>query len=232
MEALIGAAQKRVRMIARIFAETGVKDMFLGIHSLIRKNVKSTVKARLRNQWVEIDPTNWGARNDMVIEIGVGSAGVDQEIARLRGIGELLERIRQDPQFGQMITPVNVYNLTRRLIEKSGFKAPELFITDPSQIQPQEGVDPAQAEAQAQAQMEAAKLQRDVQLEQIKAQTQIQIAREKMAADAEMEREKLRAKLELEREQLVAEIQLKRELAIISASQPGPNAVQVGGEPG
>lgn len=233
MEAMVAAANKRVRMIARVFAETGVKDMFLGIHNLIRKNVSSTVKARLRNTWVDLDPTNWGVRNDMVIEIGVGSSGVDQEIARLRGVGDFLERIRQDPEYASLVTRENVYNLTRRTIEKSGFKAPELFITDPAQLQPQQpGEDPAQVEAQMQAQLEAAKLQRDMQLEQVRSQTQLQIAREKAQIEAELEREKLFARLELEREQLRAEIALKRELAMISSVAPGPADVRVGGEPG
>lgn len=225
MEALVGAAQKRVRMIARIFAETGVKDAFLGVHALIRKHVSSTVKARLRNTWVDIDPTSWGNRNDMVIEIGVGSSGVNEEIARLNNVAGMMERVRQDPVYGQMVTPENVYNLFRRIIEKSGFKAPEKYITDPSQIAPQQGGDDGSA-------AEAAKLQRDVQIEQIRAETQIQIAREKMAAEAEIERQKYEAKMALEREQLAEELALKRELAFLSARGPGPADVHVGGEPG
>jgi hypothetical protein len=34
---LMSAAQKRVRMIARVFAETGVKDLFLGLHDMLRQ---------------------------------------------------------------------------------------------------------------------------------------------------------------------------------------------------
>lgn len=233
MQALVSAAQKRVRFIARQFAETGVKDAFIGIHTLIRENVTSAEKARLRNKWVEIDPTTWGSRQDMTIEIGLGSSGVDQELQKLRFIGDALTEIRQDPQFASMVTPVNVYNLVSRLIQKSGFKAPELFITDPSQQQQQGGqTDPAQQQAQAEMQMEQQKLAMQVQADQAKAQADITIQREKLAAETELKRYQIDAEIQLKERQLGAELQMKREMAMFSAANPGPSDIHVGGQPG
>ena len=48
--ALMGAAQKRVRLIARIFAETGIKDLFLGVHALVRTHATAAARVRLRGR--------------------------------------------------------------------------------------------------------------------------------------------------------------------------------------
>lgn len=226
MQALVNASNKRVRFIARVFAETGVKDMFLGIHALIRKNVTQAQKARLRNKWVDTDPSKWGNRSDMTIEIGLGSAGKEQELIALQKLGEVMQVLKQDPSTAGMITPQNVYNYAKRFAEKSGFKAPELFFTDPATVQPPEqGPDPAIAQEQA-------KLQMQMQADQAKAQAEMQIAGQKLQAEMDLARYKTDAEIALKREQLGAELQLKRELAMIGANSPSQHDVHMGGVPG
>lgn len=226
MQQLVNASNKRVRFIARVFAETGVKDMFLGIHALIRKNVTQAQKARLRNKWVETDPSAWGNRSDMTIEIGLGSAGKEQELASLEKVGNLMEKLLVNPATAVMVTPQNVYNFAKRFAEKSGFKAPELFFTDPStNPQQPQGPDPAiaQEQAKAQAQMQA---------DQAKAQADVQIAGQRLQAEMELARYKTDAEIALKKEQLGAELQMKRELALIGANAPNQNDVHMGGVPG
>ena len=65
MLALMSAAQRRVRMIARILAETCVKELYLGLHALIREHAEAARVAMLNGAWVTIDPTSWGTRNAM-----------------------------------------------------------------------------------------------------------------------------------------------------------------------
>ena len=61
------AAQARVKLIARIFAETGIRDLFQLVHATIRKHGEEAQVVRLRNNWVNVDPRNWKTRNDMKI---------------------------------------------------------------------------------------------------------------------------------------------------------------------
>lgn len=235
MAALVSASQKRVRMIARIFAETGVKDMMLGIHALVRRNVSSAQKFRFNGKWKDTDPTSWGARNDMAIEIGLGSSGRDAEQQALVLLGEMIEKLitLQAGPNGPYVTPQNLHAYATKFVEKLGFKAPERFISDPAeQPPPQPGVDPAQAEAQAQLQMEQQKLQMQTAADQAKAQSDLQIQREKMAGEMELARYKTDAEISLKERQLTAELALKRELAMIGANSPTQYDVHMGGEPG
>jgi hypothetical protein len=223
--ALMHQAQKRIRLIARIFAETGVKDLFLGVHALLRKHSSQQVMTRLRNKWVPIDPSSWGERDDMTIEIGVGSGGkmqelmqIQQELALVQGVIEA-----QGGLSGPIIKPDNLYNLLKRFFEKGGNKAPEAYLSDPAEQEPQPPPpDPklvevqqkgqlAQAQAEHQAQLDQAKAVSDHQLSQ--AQIDAKHAQEmaRIGADAALKRETTAAELELKRAQLEAELQLKRE---------------------
>jgi hypothetical protein len=64
---MFNAAQAKVKLIARIFAETGIRDLFTLLHGTIRKHGGEPATVRLRNRWVTIDPRDWKERNDMTV---------------------------------------------------------------------------------------------------------------------------------------------------------------------
>ncbi len=135
--ALMSNAQKRVRMIARIFAETGVKALYLGVHALIRTHAERAEVTRLNGQWVAVDPTQWAERSDMTIEIGVGSGGQQQELqagqAALQVITQVIQM--QGGVNGPLVTLQNAYNFLRRFFERGlGIKGVDTILTDPSQM--------------------------------------------------------------------------------------------------
>ena len=138
--ALMNSAQKRVRLIARIFAETGIKDLFLGVHAMLRENATQARQARLSGQWMTVDPTSWAERDDMIIEIGLGASGRDYELAAMGQAAQVMQTIVQEQggAVGPIVYPANVYAAAKRLFGKLGIKTPELFLTDPARA-PQNG---------------------------------------------------------------------------------------------
>lgn len=219
--ALMSAAQRRIRMIARVLAETLLKDLFVGVHGDIREHDTRQQKIRLRNKWVDIDPTSWGNRADMTIEVGVGSGGRDMEIMGIQQIIELQARAIEAQQAGvienPLVTEVEIYNASRRFVERLGMKAPEMFVRDPRQPpdpelpQKQEGPSPEQQAAMAEMQLKQQQAQADLQLDQQKAQAQVQAEREKSTAQIEAMREKAALEIQLAREKAAAEMELARE---------------------
>jgi len=224
--ALMNMAQRRVRMIARIFAETGVKDMFLGVHALIRKHASQKQITRLSGKFVEVDPTQWAERTDMTIEIGVGAGGAQQKFASLTKVIELQGEIAKELPCSGLVTPENAYRAIVDASKASGLKSPEQYFTDPATTPPKPPApNPDMLKVQAQSQADQAKLQQNGQVEQMKD------AREKMALQAAHEREsaKLQAtqqidqgrlsldalKLQQEKELALAKLQQERELAIM-----------------
>ena len=190
MMQMAAMGQKRIRLIARIFAETGIKDMFLGIHALIREHGQKGAKARLRNKWVEVDPTSWGSRNDMSIEIGVGAGGMDYEMQKSERLGNVLERLLAVPGGVAMVTPDKAYNAAADAIRAIGYKDPERYIADPANAPPQQPQPNPEAE---------------------KAQVEMQMRVQEIKMKDTLDRERMQAEFDLRREEMQAEFQLKEE---------------------
>jgi len=207
---IMSAAQQRLELVARTFAETGVKDLFLLVHRLVRMNYTKPDIIRLRNQWVEVDPREWKNRKDLTISVGLGAGNKDQQLMHLTTI---LQMQREAIQIG-ITSPEKIYNALAKLTQNAGFKNPEEFWTNPANnpepTEPQP--DPNQAIIQGQMQIEQMKAQSDMQLQQQKAQAQLQQEQIRSQNDITIEREKIAAQMELER--FKAQLRAETDLAI------------------
>lgn len=177
--ALMSAAQMRIKFIARIIAETGVRDLFQLVHSLSLKHARKEEIVRLRNQWVAVDPRQWKRRADMEVAVGLGGGDKPQQIAALDAV---LMKQTQGLAVG-LTDPSKIYNTLKRQTQLMGYKNPEEFWTDPStqpppQPQPDPEVVKIQAKAQADMQLAQAQGQIDAQLKQVDAQTDLAKSRE------------------------------------------------------
>jgi hypothetical protein len=148
-QALMTNAQKRLRLIARTLAETGIRDLFLLVHSLLRTSgMDQPMAQRLRNKWVQVDPTKWGERKDFTVEIGMGAGGREMNMQLAGMIGGLMDKIVEGQATGAISPPVvtakNVFSFADWLKEQAGVKK-TTFFTDPES---EEGQQLAQAAAQ------------------------------------------------------------------------------------
>lgn len=207
--ALLSAAQKRVRLIARTFAETGLKDLYLGVHALVRQHVTKASRVRLRNGWVDIDPTSWGARSDMSIEIGLGASGKEADLMVLAQEAAIQEKIvaAQGGVNGPVVTWENVFNLGKRTYERLGNKAPEKYLTDPADPKNQKPPeappeDPKVIEAKTKA---------------MEAQAKTQLAQQEAAAKAELAQQQALGEYQLKVQSAQADQALKLRQAELAA---------------
>jgi hypothetical protein len=207
---IMSAAQQRIELVARTFAETGVKDLFLLVHRLVRMNYTKPDIIRLRNRWVEVDPRGWKNRKDLSVSVGLGAGNKDQQLMHLTTI---LQMQKEAIQIG-ITSPDKIYNALAKLTQNAGFKNPEEFWTNPADNpQPQEQQkDPNQTIIEGQMQIEQMKAQADMQLQQQKAQSQLQQEQIRSQNDITIEREKIGAQMELERYK--AQLRAETDLAI------------------
>lgn len=225
MEILQNNSQKRMRLIARTFAETGYKDFLINLHATIRENgasMRDTV--RLRDTWVPIDPSTWRQRDDMVIEIGVGSGGMEHDVMVAGQIGLIQEKLllAQAEPDGPLINKQNLYESATFAISKFGVKTPEKYISDPAKFTapPQAGPppDPALLKVQQDGQLQQQKLQQDgaaktqeLGLKAQKDQHDMQVSAESVALQHQRETQNNNAVLMQKQYQIDMEIQLRRE---------------------
>ena len=195
VNAVMSAAQSRVELIARNFAETGVKDLMITIYELLHKNQDKERVVKLRNEWIPTRPDVWRDKYDCTVSVALGSGNKDQQMMHL---SQMLQFAGEAMKGGLPIVSVqNMYNLGASLVKAMGFQNVNDFLTDPSQTPPQpKEPDPKQMEMQMEAQIKQQELQIKQGELQLKA-AKIQQEYEKLAVDTELKKQEL----QLEREQ-------------------------------
>jgi hypothetical protein len=201
---IMNASQQRIELVARTFAETGVKELFKLVHHLVRTTLTKPDIIRLRNKWVEVDPREWKARKDLSISVGLGAGNKDQQLVHLTSI---LQMQKEAIAVG-LTNPEKIYNALAKLTQNAGFKNPEEFWVNPANTPEQEGQPnkPSEAEimVQGQLQIEQQKAQAQMMQEQERSKNDIIIEREKIIAQAELE--KFKAQLKAETDLAIAQI--------------------------
>lgn len=189
---------ERAEMVARIFAETGVKRLFkLVLGLLVRHQPKARI-IRLRNEWVPMDPSGWSPEMDVTISVGLGVGNKSEQIAQADSVLMTMAELQNTP-YAYLTTAEHVHNAVKRKYTAAGIKDVDNYISDPSQVQPpppQPDAEMAKAQAEMQAkqtemQFKAQEGAMKLQLEQAKASAQIQIERAKAQADAQIQASKL-----------------------------------------
>jgi hypothetical protein len=220
--AMQNAAAGKTELIARIFAETGVRDLFRKILHLLCKYQDKPRVIRLRGKYVSVDPREWSSQYDVTVNVGLGTGNRQEQMAMLSMILQKQEQIIGQYGINNPLVGLGQYRATvGRFIESAGFKDSAEFFREVtpeveaqvSQAASQPKQDPngqmIMAQVQAQIQAAQAKAQSDIQVQQAKAQADIQLAREKAAAEIQLAREKAQAQLELKIAEFQAEAQIK-----------------------
>ncbi len=187
------AAQQRVELIARVFADTGVKKMAYMIYELIAKHQDKEKVIQLRNEWVPIRPEYWRDKMDCTVQVGLGHGNRDQQLMHLTS---MLQFASQAMAGGlSIVNEQNLYNMGAAMIKNMGFKDVSQFLTDPSKIPPK-GPSPQEQMAQAEMQLKQKELEIKSFDAQIKAQ-KVQVD----AAEAQVDAQLKAAELALEAQQ-------------------------------
>jgi hypothetical protein len=191
VQGALSNAQGRVELIARIFAETGVKSMFKAIYNLIQRYEDGKKVMRLNNSYYEVDPSSWIEDLDVTVEVGLGYGDQDVRLNNLSSYAGLIEKIAQ--QTDNIVSPDNIYNLAKEIGTEMGIKDTDQYITPPQPVEPQPSPQEQLAQAQGQAMIMEAETSR-------------------MEAEIKANELQIKAgKLELERLELENNINLKKE---------------------
>jgi len=120
-------ANSKIEMIARVFAETGVKDLALAVHALLIKHQDKAKVVQIRSKWIQVNPQEWKTRTDMTVAVGLGTGSQEEVRANLMQLADIQERAAQ----AGIVGPKQVFNLANRTAQLLGFKQEGEFFMDP-----------------------------------------------------------------------------------------------------
>ena len=241
VDSTVKAAHAHIEMIARIFAETGLKPLYKGILQLVCKFQDREKMARLNNQWVPIDPRHWDSDMDVAVDIPLGGGNDLEKMQFLTTVAQKQEQLLQ--QFGPENPIVNLrqyHSTLSRMVQLAGFMDPSVFFTDPAQYQapPQDPPQPTPEEkyiqiqglkAKADSENDSAKLELerekmirldDREKDRIESQAQLSIMEMEAKYNTTMDGAKVKAIMERDREQMKQNTQLLQAQLAQAQQQP------------
>lgn len=130
ISAILGQSAQRLELVARMFAETGLSELFRFMVSLNQKFIDQQTVIRLTNKELKISPEDLDGSFDLIVNAGISIATKESTIMSTQ---TLLTALMQANAGGYMVsTPENIYNLFKKWIESIGFKNYGDYITDPN----------------------------------------------------------------------------------------------------
>jgi len=191
---LEGAKQQKIELIARIFAATGMKQLFTKMFEIMATSDTKQRQVKLSGEWMEIDPSTFDFEFDVEVEVGLGAGKAAEQVQALNGLMTIQSQMIAQGGMNYLVTPKNIYNAASRMAEAMGYPNPDLFFQDP------EGVEPPQPEPNVDMEklkVEGMKAESDAKLGA--GEMQFKTLREQNIVDHRASELALKEKLDLER---------------------------------
>lgn len=196
-------------MITRTLAETVIKQTFLLVHRTLRHFFPGSIAARKSGVWVESDPSSWGDREHVTINVGMSVGERSRQANALLQVLQMQQSAMQAGLSGVLTGTQQLYNTVTDFCRLAGLDNPSQYWINPASPEAQQAAQMAGMQAQQAAQQQSMMGQSIVQIEAFKAQQQAQEGLRdyefkvgKAVLDSEVEQAKMTGKQdELNRQQ-------------------------------
>jgi len=189
VSATVNAAHQHIEMIARTFAETGLRKLFTGILKLVIENQDKERMIRLRNTFVPIDPRSWDANMDVIVNVGVGDGTLEDKINILNQVAMRQEMILKETGVNNPVVSLPQYtNTLTKLLQLAGIKDSQNYFNElPVDFQLPEPPPPKPTPEEVLAQVQAQAIQADIE----KKAAELDLERQKMIMSDDRERDRI-----------------------------------------
>lgn len=189
VEQLATMSMQRQKIIARNFANGFLKPLFLEIYRLCVENEDQEKIVEIGGSYVTVNPSRWEDQRDVTVELALGYGEQEREAQKYMGMHQVFS---QDPNLSRMYTAQNQYALMRDVMNMTGIKNTDDYLTPPDQLPEEEPDEMAMMQMQmAQKQLELQ--ERQTQLAEMRAEVQTTIDQMKL----ELEKAKVQNDLAL-----------------------------------
>ena len=123
------ASQQRLDLIARVFADGGVKQIFMKTVKLLGKYQDDSKTIRVMGKSIDIDPAQWSSNLNCRIDVGIGSGDRQEKIANLSNVLNYQMMFMQNGLV--LADQAKVYKTLEKLVTETGLKDAALYFNNP-----------------------------------------------------------------------------------------------------
>tara|TARA_E500000081_G_scaffold10141_1_gene12221 strand:- start:6144 stop:8354 length:2211 start_codon:yes stop_codon:yes gene_type:complete len=217
VQATVQGGQQHIELIARIFAETGMKPLFKGIYELLARHQDKERTVRLRNEWIPIDPRVWQTGMDCVVNVGLGNGTAQERMQYLGQIASKQEQILQTLGASNPLVEMTQYrNTMAKMVELAGFKDASMFFKEVPEMTPEQRQSMMQKKPDVSEQLIQVQIQ-EIKANMMKANAKIELETEEMKRRDDLDRDKLDAEIMLKAAEIEAKYGTQVETTVIRA---------------
>ena len=163
ISAIMGAADKKIKLIARLAAETAWIPIVKFLILLCQKFVDDGQIVRLSDGNMVLRREDLNIDYDLIVNVGQGAGTKEAQIQYLMVlISQLYPKLEQ---IG-IVNAASWYNVTKELLETMGIRSAEKYLIDPAGEEYQQQQQAAQAAQQQEAAKQDALMQAQMQLKE------------------------------------------------------------------
>lgn len=122
---IMGASQQRMELIARMFAETGVRELFQAFVDMNLDFFDREQMIKVGKEWARISPQDIDGQFDVTIEVGVGTGSQEIKINQLTNMLQMSAPMMQ----GGVVSPEDLQALLKEIYLLMGHKNTEKFVS-------------------------------------------------------------------------------------------------------
>lgn len=222
-------ADLRTKLIARIFAESGVKELVRLIQRVLMKHQDQAMIFELNGKFVTVDPRVWNNQYNMKVRVGLGTGDMGERVMMIQQFLQVMQLLMQSGT--GIVTPQNLYYAVKELCEAMQIGQTDQFITVPPPPNPNPPPPPPTPEmqaVQAKVQLDQQQFAHRQQMDQQSQQFEQQMAQQKAQQQREQallheqlldnrEREQFARNQEWEQTKFYAQLAQQREAAALKA---------------
>lgn len=226
-QAIMSASQEKLALITRIFAETGLGEIYKKILKYATLFIKQEQLILSGSNFVSVNPKKWMNLETLSVNVGTGSLDKAAELGQAQQIIQMQQTLMAAgvPDLVAMVDASKIYNAGATVLKSMGKKNISDFFNDPKSPEYQANLqriqqsqqppppDPLVVTAQIQAQTAQQKAQQDAMLKSAEFELDVQ----KTSREQELQRIELELKYQVEMEKL----RLKNEEQKFSALEKG-----------
>ena len=126
---IMDASQQRLYLIAAVFAEGGVKEIFKKTVKLLGQYQDTAMQIMVTGEALEINPSSWSGHTRCRINVGIGSGDRQEKIMNLNNILMIQERYMTN---GLVLSDqTKIFNTLEKLIDEVGLKEASEYFNNP-----------------------------------------------------------------------------------------------------
>jgi len=138
--------EARAAMMARTFAETAMRQVWLAAHYLLRTHWGGPIAAKVSGEWVQEEPAKWRPRSGVVVHVGESRTQAAQRSGALQAVMSAQAQLMQTGKAGVLTDDSRIFNAFTDWAYSQNLRMPERYFIDPASPNAQKA---AQQQAQA-----------------------------------------------------------------------------------